>query len=55
MSQNKAILLDIDRAARLVIDFGEGMDKDAFLNDLKTQSAVLLPIDGDRGGSKAAD
>ena len=41
MSRDSATLLDIDSAARLVLDFTRGMDREAFLNDLKTQSAVL--------------
>ena len=34
-------LLDIARAARLAVEFAHGMSKEAFLTDLKTQSAVL--------------
>lgn len=41
MSRDKTILLDIARAARLVGEFKEGMEKAAFLKDIKTQSAVL--------------
>ena len=41
MERDKAILLDIDRAARLVEEFICGLDKPTFLEDLKTQSAVL--------------
>jgi len=41
MSQDEVILLDIIRAARLAVEFKQGMDKVAFLNDIKTQSAVL--------------
>ena len=41
MSRDSATLLDIARAARLVLDFTRGMDQTAFLSDLKTQSAVL--------------
>ena len=41
MSHDEAILLDIARAARLVLEFKQGMDKAAFLEDIKTQSAVL--------------
>ncbi|GAB4417850.1 MAG: DUF86 domain-containing protein [Anaerolineae bacterium] len=41
MSQDEIILLDIIRAVRLAIEFSEGMDKDNFLGDIKTQSAVL--------------
>jgi len=41
MSRNEAILLDIARAARLITEFKEGMDRGVFLKDIKTQSAVL--------------
>ena len=36
-----ATLLDILRAARLVVEFRGRLDKTAFLSDLKTQAAVL--------------
>lgn len=41
MSQDEVILLDIIRAARLAGDFKQGLTKDEFLQDIKTQSAVL--------------
>lgn len=41
MSRDSGTLLDIARATRLVIEFITGMDRDAFLHDKKTQSAVL--------------
>jgi uncharacterized protein with HEPN domain len=41
MSRDSATLLDMLAAARLVVEFREGMDKLAFLDDLKTQSAIL--------------
>ncbi len=41
MDRDNASLLDIARAARLTLDFCRGMTKAQFLNDLKTQSAVL--------------
>jgi uncharacterized protein with HEPN domain len=41
MSRDDATLLDILKAARLAIAFREGLEKSAFLNDPKTQSAVL--------------
>lgn len=34
-------LVDIARATELVLDFKEGMSKDQFMRDQKTQSAVL--------------
>lgn len=44
-----AIVLDLVRAARLVVEFRGDLDKPAFLTDLKTQSAILhqLLIFGD--------
>ena len=41
MARDEAVLLDIVRAARLVLEFKQDLDKDAFFEDLKTQSAVL--------------
>jgi uncharacterized protein with HEPN domain len=41
MRRDEATLLDIATAARLVLEFKEGMDKAAFLGDVKTQSSVL--------------
>ncbi len=41
MPRDETILLDVVRAARLVQEFKQGMDKAAFLQDIKTQSAVL--------------
>lgn len=41
MHRDEAVLLDIARAARLVLEFKQGMDKAAFLQDIKTQSSVL--------------
>ena len=41
MHRDKATLLDIAAASRLVMEFTEGMDKTAFLDDIKTQSSVL--------------
>ena len=41
MSRDDATLLDILKAARLAAEFTTGMDKDGFLQDLKTQSATL--------------
>jgi len=40
MPRDEAILLDIAKAARLALEFARGLDQDAFLEDLKTQSAV---------------
>jgi uncharacterized protein with HEPN domain len=39
--RDEVTLLDIAKAARSVLDFMRGMTKSAFLDDLKTQSAVL--------------
>ena len=41
MSRDEAVLLDMLNAAQRIIEFKEGMDRQAFLEDLKTQSAVL--------------
>ncbi len=41
MLRDNSALLDILRAARLAVEFGGGLDRDAFSKDLKTQSAVL--------------
>jgi len=41
MPRDAATLLDIVRAARLILEFRQGMDRDAFLRDPKTQSAIL--------------
>ena len=41
MRRDEATLLDIATASRLVLEFTEGMDKAAFLVDIKTQSSVL--------------
>ena len=41
MPRDDAALLDIDRAARLALAFIGGYRKDQFLEDLKTQSAVV--------------
>ncbi|NOX56964.1 MAG: DUF86 domain-containing protein [Planctomycetes bacterium] len=44
MAKDEVTLLDIAKAARLVIDFTRGMDRERFLNDVKTQSAVLYQL-----------
>jgi len=44
MQRDEATLLDIAKAARSVTAFISGMAKDDFLNDLKTQSAVLYQL-----------
>ena len=41
MSRDEATLLDIEQAARLIIEFTRGLDAEVFLDDVKTQSAVL--------------
>ena len=41
MHRDDATLLDIATAARLVLEFTEGMDQAGFLDDIKTQSSVL--------------
>ena len=44
MPRDDAILLDIVNAARLIQSFIQDQTKEAFLNDLKTQSAVLHQV-----------
>ncbi len=41
MRPDNATILDILNAAQLAVEFTEGMNKSAFLADVKTQSAVL--------------
>ena len=41
MARDDATLLDVARAARLAIEFVASMDRAAFIQDTKTQSAVL--------------
>ena len=41
MPRDDSILLDINHAARLALAFSEGYTRDEFLEDLKTQSAVI--------------
>lgn len=44
-SRYPSYLLDILRAAQLIEQFIVGMDKDAFDEDLKTQSAVIRQLE----------
>jgi uncharacterized protein with HEPN domain len=41
MFRDDETLLDIAQAANLVLTFKQDMDRDAFYDDLKTQSAIL--------------
>lgn len=41
MPRDEAVLLDMLNAAQRVVEFKKGMDWEAFLEDAKTQSAVL--------------
>jgi uncharacterized protein with HEPN domain len=41
MSRDSATLLDIVKAARNILEFKQDLDKIAFLDDPKTQSAIL--------------
>ncbi len=41
MSRDEATLLDIAKACQLATGFKRGIDKEVFLDDLKTQSAIL--------------
>ena len=44
MRRDEVTLLDIARAARLVLEFTQGMTKEEFLDDIKTRSAVLYQL-----------
>ena len=44
MSRDKASLLDMARFARLIQELMEGIDKQTFMSDIRTQSAVLYKI-----------
>jgi hypothetical protein len=37
MRRDDVVLLDVEKASRLVMTFVQGMTKDAFLEDIKTQ------------------
>ncbi|MFL6289455.1 MAG: DUF86 domain-containing protein [Thermoanaerobaculia bacterium] len=41
MSRDDAVLLDMVNAAQRIVEFKQGMDKQGFLQDTKTQSAIL--------------
>ncbi len=41
MSRDNAVLLDIKNACHHILAFTKGIEKDFFIKDLKTQSAVL--------------
>ena len=41
MSSDEIVVLDVIHAARLAIEFKQDMDKAEFLEDIKTQSAIL--------------
>ncbi len=44
MPRDEATLLDIGKAGHLVLEFMQGIAKEAFLDDLKTQSSVLYQL-----------
>lgn len=44
MGRDEGTLLDIARAARAVLTFTQGLQKEQFLEDFKTQSAVLYQL-----------
>jgi uncharacterized protein with HEPN domain len=44
MHRDDVIIQDIINAARLVIEFVKGLDKDTFIYDWKTRSAVLYQL-----------
>ncbi|MBC6452581.1 MAG: DUF86 domain-containing protein [Hormoscilla sp. SP5CHS1] len=41
MSRDNQTIRDLVKAAALIVEFKEGIDKATFLKDLKTQSAIL--------------
>ena len=43
-NRDAATLLDIAKAARRVLEFKQGMNKSAFLEDAKTQSAIVYQL-----------
>jgi uncharacterized protein with HEPN domain len=44
MRRDDVVVLDVEKAGRLVMTFVQGMTKDAFLEDIKTQSSVLYQL-----------
>ena len=44
MSRDKASLLDIDRAGKLILQFAQGLSRKQLESDLRTQSAILYQI-----------
>jgi len=44
MSRDETTLPDIANAARLIHTFVQGMTREVFLGDLKTQSAILHQV-----------
>lgn len=44
MGRDEGTLLDIAKAARAVLTFTQGLQKEQFLEDFKTQSAVLYQL-----------
>lgn len=44
MRRDDVTLLDIAKSARLILVFIQGMGKEAFLEDIKTQSSVMYQL-----------
>jgi uncharacterized protein with HEPN domain len=44
MGRDEGTLLDIAKAARAILTFVQGLQKEDFLEDFKTQSAVLYQL-----------
>lgn len=44
MWRDDVTLLDVEKAGRLVVTFVDGMTKDTYLDDIKTQSSVLYQL-----------
>ncbi|MGK7930983.1 MAG: DUF86 domain-containing protein [Microcystaceae cyanobacterium] len=41
MSNNNETLIDLVQACRFILQFSQGIDKNTFLEDIKTQSSIL--------------
>ena len=45
MQRDAVTLLDILNAARLVLDFTDGLSEEQFMHDIKTQAAVICEVE----------
>lgn len=44
MNRDKACLLDIAKAAQLILQFAEGLDRSTLANNVEKQSAILYQV-----------